>query len=128
MTYNDSAKSEAVTRYIHAFNPNQSVVDAHLHPPRASSLHPTMAAEVSRKKKSRFACKCLNVQIKASKPVGPVPAELATEPGFTQVYVKHDGISAVSTLFLWGRMVWFTLFVAGAPAINAEDPFSWHAN
>ncbi|KAK0444371.1 hypothetical protein EV421DRAFT_1903002 [Armillaria borealis] len=94
MTYNDSAKSEAVTRYIHAFNPNQSVVDAHLHPPRASSLHPTMAAEVSRKKKSRFACKCLNVQIKASKPVGPVPAELATEPGFAQVYVKHDGISA----------------------------------
>ncbi|KAK0461710.1 uncharacterized protein EV420DRAFT_124540 [Desarmillaria tabescens] len=53
-----------------------------------------MAAEVSRKKKSRFACKCLNVQIKASKPVGPVPAELASEPGFTQVYVKHDGISA----------------------------------
>ncbi|PBL02991.1 hypothetical protein ARMGADRAFT_955688 [Armillaria gallica] len=53
-----------------------------------------MAAEVSRKKKSRFACKCLNVQIKASKPVGPVPAELATESGFTQVYVKHDGISA----------------------------------
>ncbi|KAG7447532.1 uncharacterized protein BT62DRAFT_993219 [Guyanagaster necrorhizus] len=53
-----------------------------------------MAAETSRKKKSRFACKCLNVQIKASKPVGPVPAELATEPGFAQVYVKHDGISA----------------------------------
>ncbi|KAK0206945.1 hypothetical protein DFS33DRAFT_1382030 [Desarmillaria ectypa] len=94
MTYNDSAKSEAVTRYIHAFNPNQSVVDAHVHPPRASSLHLAMAAEVPRKKKSHFACKCLNVQIKASKLVGPVPAELATEPGFTQVYVKHDGISA----------------------------------
>ncbi len=56
-----------------------------------------MAADTS-KKRTRYTCKCLNIQIKASTPVDPVPLELAVEAGFTQVYVQQDGITAVSSL------------------------------
>ncbi|KAF9037820.1 hypothetical protein BDZ89DRAFT_432061 [Hymenopellis radicata] len=52
-----------------------------------------MAADTS-KKRARYTCKCLNMQIQASTPVDPVPPELAIEAGFTQVYVKQDGIMA----------------------------------
>lgn len=72
------------------------------HHPAATPI--VMAAESS-KKRTRYACKCLNIQIKSSKPVGAVPPELAGEPGFTQVYVKADGISAVRAIFvLRGRL------------------------